>query len=145
MFRFACRASRHSVEVMWPRSRNALCLFLFLFPWCTTSAIAQDSSSAQRTLSLNVFNAAGNLVRGLEPADSAGRLGGKPVKILSVKPDERPHRIAVLLDTSCAVLGQPDAEEWVAANTIAFHFSQAPPQNASLALFSFFRQGQRED
>lgn len=29
-------------------------------------------------------------------------------------------RIAVLLDTSGAVLGQPDAEEWVAANTIAF-------------------------
>jgi hypothetical protein len=71
------------------------------------------------------------LVRGLEPTDFEGKLGGKAVKILSVKPDERPHRIAVLLDTSGEVLGQPDAEEWVAANTIASHISQAPPQNAS--------------
>ncbi|PYT66099.1 MAG: hypothetical protein DMG39_27505 [Acidobacteria bacterium] len=48
-----------------------------------------------------------------------------------------PHRIAVLLDTSGAVLGQPDAEEWVAANTIALHIAQAPPQNSSLALLLF--------
>lgn len=76
-------------------------------------------------------------MRGLQPSDFEGRLGGKAVKIISVKPDERPHRIAVLLDTSGAVLGQPDAEEWVAANTIASHISKAPLQNTSLALLLF--------
>lgn len=76
-------------------------------------------------------------MRGLEPSDFEGRLGGKAVKIISVKPDGRPHRIAVLLDTSGAVLGQPDAEEWVAANTIASHISEAPLQNTSLALLLF--------
>jgi len=76
-------------------------------------------------------------VRGLEPSDFEGKLGVQAVKILSVKPDGRPHRIAVLLDTSGAVLGQPDAEEWVAANTIASHISNAPLQNTSRALFLF--------
>lgn len=76
-------------------------------------------------------------MRGLEPSDFEGSLDGRAVKILSVKPDERPHRIAVLLDVSGAVLGQPDAEEWVDANTIASHISKAPLQNSSLALFLF--------
>lgn len=53
-------------------------------------------------------------MRGREPSDFEGKSNGKAVKILSVKPDERRHRIAVLLDISGAVLGQPDAEEWVA-------------------------------
>lgn len=122
---------------MWPRSRNALRSFIFFFLWSAPFATAQNSSCVHRTLTLNVFNAAGSSVRGLEPTDFEGKLGGKAVKILSVKPDERPHRIAVLLDTSGPVLGQPDAEVWVAANTIASHISQAPPQNSSLAMFLF--------
>ena len=121
---------------MWPSRRNFLCLIFFSLTNLTLAS-AGDSPCVHRTLTLNVFNAAGGLVRGLEPTDFEGKLGGKAVKILSVKPDERPHRIAVLLDTSGEVLGQPDAEEWVAANTIASHISQAPPQNASLALFLF--------
>lgn len=47
------------------------------------------------------------------------------------------HRIVVLLDSSGAVLGEPAAAEWVAANAIAFHVAQAPLPNTSLAL-SFF-------
>jgi len=76
-------------------------------------------------------------VRGLSPADFEGKLNGNAVKILSIRPDERPHRIAVLLDTSGAVLGQPDAEAWVTANSIAAHITQSSLQNTSLALFLF--------
>jgi len=119
---------------MWSRCRNCLCFLLFL--GSTRPATSQDTC-VQRTLTLNVFNASGGLVRGLEPADFEAKLGGKAVRILAVRPDERPHRIAVLLDTSGAVLGQPDAEAWVAANTIASHISHATLQNTSLALLLF--------
>lgn len=76
-------------------------------------------------------------MRGLEPADFDAKTGSKAVKILSIKPDERPHRIVVLLDISGAVLGQPDAREWEAANTIASHIARTPLQNTSLALLLF--------
>ena len=115
--------------------------FLFFLSLCffdnAHSATAQDTACTHRTLPLSVFNSSGGLVRGLEPSDFEGGLGGKSVQILSVKPDERPHRIAVLLDVSGAVLGQPDAEEWAAANTIASHISKTALQNTSLALVLF--------
>lgn len=123
-------------KLMW---QCRICLYLSLFFLLEGSrpAIAQNTSCVHRTLTLNVFNSSGGLVRGLEPSDFEAKLGGKAVKILSVKPDERPHRIAVLLDTSGAVLGQPDAEEWEAANTIASHVFKAALQGTSLALFLF--------
>jgi hypothetical protein len=110
----------------------SVCLLLDFGP-----ATSQEAPCVRRTLTLNVFNGTGGLVRGLEPADFEARLGGRAVRILSVKPDGRPHRIAVLLDTSGAVLGQPDAEEWVAAATIASHIATSPLQDTSLALFLF--------
>jgi hypothetical protein len=119
-----------------PPSRN--CLFLLLlFLGISSHLAAQDTGCLHRTITLSVFNSRGSLMRGFGPSDFEGRLGGKAVKILSVKPDERPHRIAVLLDTSGAVLGQPDAQAWVTANTIASHITRSTLQNTSLALLLF--------
>jgi hypothetical protein len=102
-----------------------------------TPIAAQDASCLHRTLTLNIFDTRGRLIRGLEPGDFEAKLRGKPVKILSIAPDNRPHRIAVLLDTSGTVLGQPDAEEWVAAHSIASHISHTTLQDTSLALLLF--------
>jgi len=62
--------------------------FPLLFLATAYPATAQDTPCIHRTLTLNVFNAAGGLVRGLQPADLEAKLGGKEIKILSVKPDE---------------------------------------------------------
>lgn len=119
------------------RWRIGFCLVTFFFLGSARPAIGQDTACIHRSLPLNVFNGNAGLVRGLEPADFQGKMGGKVVKILSVKPDQRPHRIVVLLDTSGAVLGQPDAQEWEAANTIASHVARTPLQSTSLALLLF--------
>ena len=118
--------------------RSYTCLFFLSLCFLGSApATAQEAACTHRTLPLNVFNSSGGLLRGLEPSDFEAKLGGKTIQVLSVKPDDRPHRIAVLLDTSGAVLGQPDAQEWEAANTIASHISKAALQNTSLALFLF--------
>jgi hypothetical protein len=98
---------------------------------------AQDVSCLHRTLTLNVFDTQGRVIRGLDPSDFEAKFRGKPVSVLSVTPDSRPHRIAVLLDTSGTVLGQPDAEEWVTAHSIASHISRTTLGNTSLALLLF--------
>ena len=98
---------------------------------------AQDASCLHRTLTLNVFDAQGRVIRGLEPGDFEAKLHGKPVSVVSITPDNRPHRIAVLLDTSGTVLGQPDAEQWVTAHSIASHISRTTLENTLLALLLF--------
>jgi len=101
------------------------------------SLAAQDASCLHRTLTLNVFDTQGHVIRGLDPSDFEAKFRGKPVSVLSITPDSRPHRISVLLDTSGTVLGQPDAEEWETAHSIASHISRTTLQNTSLALLLF--------
>lgn len=67
-------------------------------------------------------------------------VGGKPVKVLSIKPDERPHRIVILLDTSGSMisrLGQSEGSKWGIARLAASHIAHANLQNTSLALLVF--------
>lgn len=98
---------------------------------------AQDVSCLQRTLSLNVIDSQRRLIRLSDPSYFAGKFRGKPVKILSVKPDERPHRIILLLDASGSMLGQPNGRKWQMARFAAAHLAKANLPNTSLALLIF--------
>ena len=115
----------------------------FTLSWFASSFLlvaplaAQETSCLHRTLTVNVFDSQGHVVRGLDPSDFEAKFRGKPVSVLSITPDSRPHRIAVLLDISGTVLGQPDAEEWVTAHSIASHISRTTLENTSLALLLF--------
>jgi hypothetical protein len=64
---------------------------------------------------------------------------GQPVKIVSIKPDERPHRIVVLLDTSGSMLGDVYASgsKWALTQYIAADIARSNLENTSLALLMF--------
>lgn len=98
---------------------------------------AQDSSCAQRTVSLNIIDRQRRLIRLSDPAYFDGKFGGRPVKIVSIKPDERPHRIVILLDSSGSMLGQPPGRKWQAAMFSAAHIAKANLSNTSLSLLIF--------
>jgi hypothetical protein len=115
-------------------------LFLSCFAvghlWAIPSA-AQDISCAQRTVSLNIIDAQRRLIRLSDPAYFDGKIGGRPVKIVSIRPDERPHRIVILLDSSGSMLGQPTGRKWQAAMFSAAHIANANLINTSLSLLIF--------
>jgi hypothetical protein len=118
------------------RASSFLSCFAVGFLWAIPSA-AQDISCSQRTVSLNIIDAQRRLIRLSDPAYFDGKFGGKPVKIVSIKPDERPHRIVVLLDSSGSMLGQPTGRKWQAALFTAAHIAKANLTNTSLSLLIF--------
>ena len=68
-----------------------------------TPASVSGSSCLHRTLSLNVDDSKGFPIQGITLADFEARLRGRPVKIVSIVPDDRPHRIVILIDASGSV------------------------------------------
>lgn len=57
-----------------------------------------------RTRPLSIIDKERRLIRLSDPSELEGKVGGQPVKILSIKPGERPHRIVILLDTSGSMI-----------------------------------------
>jgi von Willebrand factor type A domain len=59
------------------------------------------------------------------------------VKILALRPDKRPHRLVILLDTSGSMRGELGGQEWKIASTVAAHIGQSDLKNTSFALLLF--------
>lgn len=118
------------------RARLFFTCFAVGFLWAIPSA-AQDISCAQRTVSLNIIDAQRRLIRLSDSSYFQGKFAGKPVKIVSIKPDERPHRIVILLDSSGSMLGQTSGRKWQTAMFSAEHIAAANLSNTSLALLIF--------
>jgi VWFA-related protein len=104
----------------------ALCFFFVV------RAFAQEPSCLHRTLPLSVEDAKGFQVQGLIPADFQVKLRDTPVKILSIVPDERPHRIVILVDASGSM-----AEKWGRALAPASTLAESNLPNTELALLIF--------
>ena len=128
--------SRVRLWVIGPRLFVGLLLFA-LFVVSPLPATAQDASCLRRTLPITVHDSHWLQFHGLTPKDFQAKFRGQPVKILSVHPDTRPHRIVVLLDTSGSMRGEVSGKEWKLASSVAAHFGQANLKSTSLALFLF--------
>jgi hypothetical protein len=79
-----------------------------------------------------VQDSLGKPISGLIPADFESQFRGKPVKIVSVIPDQRPHRIVILLDAS-----RSTAHKWERALYLATHLIGMPLPNTQIALVVF--------
>jgi hypothetical protein len=101
---------------------------------------AQNKSCLRRIVPVTVMDSAGRPILGFAPADFQAKFRGKPVKILSIIPDDRPRRIVILLDTSGSMSGEPRGRKWEIARAIAVHLVDAHLPNTSLALFFFSDQ-----
>jgi hypothetical protein len=107
-------------------------------------AVAQEDQCSQRKLTIYVQDSLGKPISGLTPADFESQFRGKPVKIVSVIPDQRTHRIVILLDASmilsspgCSLLGSPTSSDILYAITDAGdNSSHAAPKDVAKALTS---------
>ncbi len=123
-----------------------LAVLSIVFP-SATHVSAQEVVCLHRTLPFNVEDANGIQIHGLKPADFQAKSRSGLVKILSILPDERPHRIVMLLDASASM-----APKWKRALVTASALAEAKLPNTELALLIFgdktyeqisFSEGQR--
>src|SRR5260370_6671141 len=128
----------HSRVRLWVIGFRLFVDLLFaLFVVSSLPATAQDASCLHRTLPITVHDSHWLQFHGLTAEDFQAKLRGQRVKILSLHPDTRPHRIVVLLDTSGSMRGEESGKEWKLASSVAAHFSQANLKSTSPALFLF--------
>lgn len=101
------------------------------------ASLAQQTPCLQRTLPVTVHDSHGFRMQGLTTADFQAKYRGQPVKILSIRHDNRPHRVVILLDTSGSMRGEVAGREWKMASRVAAHIGQSNLKNTSFALFVF--------
>lgn len=114
--------------------RKAMLLAFAFLP--ASHTFAQSSDCLHRTLLVGVTDRNGAPVEGLTASDFRAEFRGKPVRILSVAKDDRPHRIVILLDASGSMFGVNGAK-WSLAQASAFHLAKSNLANTSLALLVF--------
>ncbi|MGB8472600.1 MAG: vWA domain-containing protein [Candidatus Acidiferrum sp.] len=112
-------------------------IWLLLYLASASPLAAQNAACFHRILPFSVIDSHRHLVRLSDPSELDGKLRGKPVKILSIRPNKRPHRIVILLDTSGSMLGDLDGRKWQVARFAALRIAQANLENTSLALVLF--------
>lgn len=109
-----------------------------IFVACAFSAVlslplrAREDSCLRRTLAVDVKDAKGFPVRGMTEKDFIAKVSGDSVKILSIVPDDRPHRIVILIDASGSM-----ANAWRQSLAPASAFTEFQLQNAQIALIVF--------
>jgi hypothetical protein len=124
------------------RSPILLAAYLLLNLSSAAFVSAQADSCSHRSLSVYVQDSQGSPITGLVPADLEAKAHGKPVKILSISPDSRPHRVLLIADTThsmnSAATGEPPRWRWQIA--LAQHFFEQNRQKAQIALLIFGKQ-----
>lgn len=120
--------------------RLSLALLVFLI---AVPSHAQPLVCQRRTVAVSILDSQILPIDNVAPADLIGSLGKKSVKILSVAPDQRPHRVALVLDSSGSMteaLGVDAPTHWRIALSLAQMFAEENASRAQLALVIFNRQ-----
>jgi hypothetical protein len=98
---------------------------------------ADDDSCLHRIVSVSVADRNWAPISDLKPEDFRGEFRGKPVKILSVVPDNGPHRIVIVLDASGSIgpqqTGMSGQSNWPVARQMASHLAEIRPRETSFA------------
>jgi VWA domain-containing protein len=95
-------------------------------------AYTQEESCQHRILPLSLYDSSGRTIRGLRPSDFEAKYRKEPVKIISVAPDNRPHRVVILLDASGSMIGV-----WRQALAVASDLAETQIPNTQMALIIF--------
>lgn len=105
---------------------------------CAPPAAAQEFSCEHRTVPVSFRDAQNLPILGVTIADLEAKAHGKPLKILSLAPDVRPHRLVLILDTSGSIAGlTTDASLWNLEFSLARHFFEMNRQRSQIALLFF--------
>jgi hypothetical protein len=102
---------------------------------------AQTDSCARRTILVSASDRDWAPIPGLQAGDFSGESHGKPVRILSVIPDEQPRRIVLLVDSSGSIgrdtspRGTPGV--WKLSLALAQKIAESNKEHSDLALILF--------
>ncbi len=105
-----------------------LCVVVLL----QTPASSQETSCLHRTLPLTLEDSQGIPLEGLQTADLQTKFHARPVKVLSIVPDDRPHRIVIMVDASGTM-----ATKWQEVLAPASNLAETTLPNTRMALLIF--------
>jgi hypothetical protein len=100
------------------------------------SVSAQSDGCLHRAIPVNVLTEQGEMVTGLTPMNFKASLDRKPVKFISVAPDQSPQRAVIAIDASASMT--EDRAAWQFSLDVARDFVAGLPAGteAGLAVFS---------
>src|ERR1700719_2765043 len=105
---------------------------------CARTIAAQDSSCLRRALPVALRDEQNLPIQNISVADLEARVHGQPIKILSLAPDPRPHRLVLILDASGSMRGTAGEPPLFALEfALARHFFEANRQRSQIALLIF--------
>jgi len=122
----------------WFSYRKVPLVSLVVLTLCSRAVGSQEPSCTTRRVPV-FFRDAQNLpIQNISVADLDAKIGGKPVKILSLTPDTRPHRLVLILDISGS-MGSVAGESalWDLELPLARHFFEVNRQKSQIALLFF--------
>jgi hypothetical protein len=99
---------------------------------CAPPGAAQEFSCQHRTVPVSFRDAQNLPILDVTIADLKAKAHGKPLKILSLAPDVRPHRLVLILDTSASI-----TPLWNLELSLARHFFEMNRQRSQIALLFF--------
>src|SRR5271157_1901778 len=115
-----------------------LLLFLLVLSGVIQSSKAQEADCLHPAVAVSVIDAHAALVPDLTAGDFEARVQGKPVKVVSVIPDSRPHRIVLIVDTTGSMYrrtGEPPRWGWELG--MALHFFEENRKSVQIASVIF--------
>ena len=107
----------------------------FVTVMCAVLPAQAQQTSCQRRILVASFTSEQLLpISGVAPTDLEAKIQGKRVTILSLAPDERPHRLLILLDSSGSMMSY-----WATATKFAQMFANENAGTSQLALMASSR------
>ncbi|HEV1996027.1 MAG TPA: VWA domain-containing protein [Candidatus Acidoferrum sp.] len=105
---------------------------------CARGARAQEVNCQRRTLPVALRDKLNLPIQGISAADFEAKVHGKPIKILSLAPDPRPHRLVLILDTSGSMGSTASDSPLITLEfALARHFFDVNRQRSQIALLMF--------
>lgn len=127
---------------MWAYSYSRVSFFsLSVLLLCIGPARSEEPPCTTRKLPVSFRDAHNLPLQSISVTDLEAQVHGKAIKILSIAPDPRPHRLILVLDTSGSITGsQGDPALWNLELSLARHFFAVNRQRSQVALLLFNNQ-----
>jgi len=116
--------------------RTSFLSFSALF-LCIQPVRSQETGCTARKLPVYLRDAQNLPLQNVSISDLKAKLHGKPVKIVSLKPDPRPHRLVLIIDTSASMGSLEEQPLWNLELSLAWHFFESNHERVSIAMLFF--------
>jgi len=111
---------------------------VFVLAFCIRPVGAQDLPCSRRVLPVALRDRESLPIQNFSVVDLEARVHGKPIKILSLAPDPRPHRLVLVLDASGSMGSTAEETPLFALEfPLAQHFYEVNRQRSQIALLIF--------